>query len=55
MSNLLEDLENIFVYLDDILIVTETEDKHIVLLKMMLDSLEKGETTINGKKCEIFV
>jgi hypothetical protein len=55
MSDLLEDLENIFIYLDNILIITEIKEKYLKILEKVLRRLAVEEATINRKKCELFV
>lgn len=42
----------IFVYLDDIIIVSSDFNKHIELLNVVFDRLEAANLTINVEKCE---
>ncbi|XP_026830521.1 uncharacterized protein LOC113563294 [Ooceraea biroi] len=42
----------VFVYLDDIVIVTPTFEEHIVWLKKVLDKITAAGLTINAEKCE---
>lgn len=43
---------NVFVYLDDIIIATDTFEKHMETLEVVLNSLKKASLTINIDKCE---
>lgn len=45
---------NIFVYLDDIIIVSSTFEHHIQLLKDVHRALREANLTVNFKKCEFF-
>lgn len=53
MNNLFGyDSENkVFVYLDDLIIATETFDEHCVVLKMVVEKLEMANLTVNFDKC----
>jgi hypothetical protein len=44
----------IFVYLDDIIIVSSTFEKHLALLYEFKERLKEANLTINFKKCEFF-
>lgn len=44
----------VFVYLDDVVIVSSTFDQHIALLLKVLKKLEKAKLTINFKKSQFF-
>lgn len=54
MDNILgPELEpNVFVYLDDCIIVTQTFEEHLCILYEVLNRLEKAGLTINFEKCE---
>lgn len=46
------DLEpNVFVYLDDIIIVTPTLDRHLEVLREVLKRLREANLTLNKEKC----
>lgn len=45
---------NIFVYLDDIIIVSNTFEQHLKLLEEVKERLRDANLTINIKKCEFF-
>uniref|UniRef100_A0A914XSF5 RNA-directed DNA polymerase n=1 Tax=Panagrolaimus superbus TaxID=310955 RepID=A0A914XSF5_9BILA len=45
--------ESVFVYLDDILLATETEVEHLFLLEEILRRLIKFKLMLKPKKCEI--
>uniref|UniRef100_A0A0N5BPU7 RNA-directed DNA polymerase n=1 Tax=Strongyloides papillosus TaxID=174720 RepID=A0A0N5BPU7_STREA len=55
MNDILEDLDpdKIFIYLDDLLIATETEEEHWVLLNEVFIRLQKANLKINKNKCKI--
>lgn len=44
----------VFVYLDDIIIISNTFEQHITLLKLVLKKLEMGNLTVNYEKCQFF-
>lgn len=44
----------VFVFLDDILFATETEEEHMELLARVLPRLREGGLTLNDKKCAFF-
>lgn len=49
-----EDLkENVFVYLDDIIIVSKSFEHHLELLTKVFERLEKAGLTINMEKCQL--
>ncbi|CAB0016071.1 unnamed protein product [Nesidiocoris tenuis] len=47
-------LENVFGYLDDLIMVSSTAEEHVRLLNEVLDRLEQANLTINAEKCELF-
>lgn len=51
-----DNLDNsVFVYLDDIIIISKTFDEHIVLLDKVLQKLTNAKITINYPKCSFFM
>lgn len=54
MSDLLGDLNYVLVYLDGILIMSKTTDKHLEHVKKVLQRLKKNNLTVNGKKSQLF-
>ena len=52
MENVLQGIQNVIVYLDDILLSSATESDH---LKLMLDCLEKAGLRAKKGKCQFFV
>lgn len=45
---------NIFVYLDDIIIISSTFEQHIDLLREVAERLREANFTVNINKCEFF-
>ena len=52
VESVIGDMENCFVYLDDILVFTETEDEHVKVLDELFSRLEKAGLTLALKKCQ---
>ena len=42
------------VYLDDILVFSQTEEKHLHHLKLVIEYLQHAELYANSKKCDFF-
>ena len=51
MDQIFGDVPRVFVYIDDILIASETEAEHLHDLKVVLDSLRENGLVTNRKKC----
>ena len=51
MTELLKDQEGLAVYMDDILIYSDSEEVHEVRLQKTLDTLEKAGLKLNHDKC----
>ena len=51
MNFVLDGLDNIYCYLDDILVYSKTEEDHINTIEQLLKRLEQAGLTINTKKC----
>ncbi|KAK9537909.1 hypothetical protein VZT92_005484 [Zoarces viviparus] len=51
MTELLQDQEGLAVYMDDILIYSDSEEVHEVRLQKTLDTLEKAGLKLNHDKC----
>lgn len=47
-----QDLEGVFVYLDDVLIASKTKSDHVIQLKKLCGALSKFGLVINRDKCE---
>lgn len=45
-------MDNVIVYLDDILIASDTEEQHMEHLRVVFDSLEHAGFKLNRNKCE---
>ena len=43
---------NVFGYLDDIIIATDTFKEHQIWLEVVLTKIRDGQLTVNWKKCE---
>lgn len=54
MNNLFHDLDFVFVYLDDILIFSTSEDEHTEHLKTVLSRLDRNGLRIHLTKCQFF-
>ncbi|MBW0543452.1 hypothetical protein O181_083167, partial [Austropuccinia psidii MF-1] len=44
--------ENVFVYLDDIVIVAQSFDQHVEILRMVFQRLQDAGLTVNFSKCQ---
>ena len=55
MENVLQDIQNVIVYLDDILLSSTTESDHLKLVDQVLDRLEKVGLRARKGKCQFFV
>ena len=52
VESVIGDMENCFVYLDDILVFTDTEEEHVKVLDELFKRLEKAGLTLALKKCQ---
>ena len=55
MDSVLQDLDFLFIYLDDILIASETREEHKQHLKILFDRLQEHGLVIKLKKCQFGV
>ena len=55
MENMLQGIQNVIVYLDDILLSSATESDHLKLIDHVLDRLEKAGLRARKGKCQFFV
>ena len=55
MENVLQGIQNVIVYLDDILLSSATESDHLKLIDQVLDRLEKAGLRARKGKCQFFV
>ena len=55
MENVLQGIQNVIVYLDDILLSSATESDHLKLIDHVLDRLEKAGLRARKGKCQFFV
>ena len=51
LDHVLKDVPNIFIYLDDVLIFTETEEEHEQVVKVVLQRLDQAGLTLALDKC----
>ena len=51
MDQIFGDVARTFVYIDDILVASETEEQHLADLKIVLDLLRENGLVTNRKKC----
>ena len=51
MDQIFGDIPHTFVYIDDILVASETEEEHLKDLKVVLDLLRENGLVTNRKKC----
>lgn len=49
----LNGIPNVHVYIDDIIIATDTWEQHLAALKLVLERVQNAGLTIKPKKCEI--
>ena len=55
MENVLQGIQNVIVYLDDILLSSATKSDHLKLIDQVLDRLEKAGLRARKGKCQFFV
>jgi hypothetical protein len=51
MEGVLRDIQNVLVYIDDLLVHTDTHEKHLLVLDQVLAWLHKNHLKINLEKC----
>ncbi len=51
MEGVLRDIQNVLVYIDDLLVQTDTHEKHLKVLDQVLAPLHKNHLKINLEKC----
>jgi hypothetical protein len=51
MNELFQGLDFVYVYIDDILVASHTEEEHLRHLKQVLERLHRHNVVINPKKC----
>jgi hypothetical protein len=45
---------HVFVYLDDLIIIAPTFEKHVQVLREVIRRLRDAKLTVNAKKCQLF-
>ena len=53
MEKIFGDLAFVVVYLDDILVSSDSEETHLEHLHIVFKRLTKYDVTLNGKKCHV--
>ena len=51
MDEILEGLPHVFVYIDDILVASETEEQHLQDLDAVFKQLDANGLVVNRQKC----
>ena len=51
MEKLMEGIDNVIVYIDDLLIHSQTHEQHLASLKMVMTRLEENNMKVNLSKC----
>jgi hypothetical protein len=51
MEGVLRDIQNVLVYIDDLLVHTDTHEKHLKVLDQVLARLHRNHLKINLEKC----
>ncbi|CAM1314807.1 Uncharacterised protein r2_g2538 [Pycnogonum litorale] len=54
MDEILCGLENVFCYIDDIMLVSNNAREHLVLLRKVFERLNKFNVRLNKEKCKFF-
>ena len=53
MEKIFGDLPFVVVYLDDLLVYSNTESEHLEHLRVLFECLAMYDVTLNGKKCHV--
>ncbi len=53
MEGVLRNIQNVIVYIDDLLIHSDTHERHLQILEQVLDRLKQNHLKINLEKCII--
>ncbi len=51
MEGVLRNLQNVIVYIDDLLIHSDTHERHLQILEQVLQRLQQNHLKINLEKC----
>ena len=51
MESLLRDIPNICIYIDDVLVLGETEIEHLIVLEAVLSRLQEARFRLKLPKC----
>jgi hypothetical protein len=51
MEGVLQNLQNVIVYIDDLLVHSDTHEQHLQILEQVLEQLSQNHLKINLEKC----
>ena len=54
MDKILVGIDNVFCYVDDVLIATHNKEDHVKVLEQVFQRLEKHNVRLNVTKCQFF-
>ena len=54
IDKILAGIDNVFIYIDDILVTTDTLEEHLRVLQLIFQRFEKYNVRVNGSKCQFF-
>ena len=54
MDKILAGIEGVYCYIDDILIVSNTKEEHLNILKLVFERFRRYNVKLNGTKCKFF-
>ena len=54
MDKILAGIDNVFIYFDDILVSTSSQEEHLRTLSLVFERFEKYSVKVNGAKCQFY-
>jgi hypothetical protein len=51
MEGVLRNLQNIIVYINDLLVLSDSHEKHLQIIEQVLDQLRQNDLKIHFDKC----
>ena len=54
MDKILAGIDNVFIYFDDILLSTSSQEEHLKTLSLVFERFEKYNVKVNGAKCQFY-